>query len=137
MYDIQRVGKILADIDKYLSEIESYDIKSILDLSDSKTYNASSMIIFAILNRLIDLGGEIISAENLGAPNSYQDIMNILAKSNIINKPQAERINSLIRKRNMLAHYYGEFTERDLFNMLKELREIPSFVKTIKKRIKL
>ncbi|MFA4953085.1 MAG: HepT-like ribonuclease domain-containing protein [Candidatus Pacearchaeota archaeon] len=137
MYDIQRVGKILADIDKYLSEIESYKINSASDLSDSKTYNASSMIIFAILNRLIDLGGEIISAENLGAPNSYQDIMNILAKSNIINKSQAEKINFLIKKRNILAHYYGELTERDLFNMLKELKEIPFFVKTIKKRIKI
>ena len=136
MYDIQRVGKILADIDKYISEIESYNIQSSSDLLDSKTYNASSMIIFAILNRLIDLGGEIISAENLGAPNSYQDIMNILAKSNIINKPQAEKINFLIKKRNILAHYYGELSEKDLFNMLKELKEIPSFVKTIKKRIK-
>jgi len=33
------------------------------------------MLIFAIVNRLIDLGSEIISTEELGAPNTYKEIM--------------------------------------------------------------
>lgn len=44
------------------------------------------MLIFAVLNRIIDLGNEITFAENLGAPNTYKDIMSILAKANVLNK---------------------------------------------------
>ena len=64
------------------------------------------MLIFAILNKLIDLGSEIISAEKLGAPNTYQDIMILLAKGNIINKNQADELNNLVKKRNIFAHFY-------------------------------
>src|SRR3989338_10575081 len=112
MYDLERIGKIISDINKYLCELKNYNLRK-EDLSDSKNYRASSMLIFAILNRLIDLGSEIISAENLGAPNTYQDIMPILAKTNIINKQQSEKVNNLIKKRNTFAHFYEEVSESE------------------------
>ena len=136
MYDIQRIGKIIAEIEKYMKELDSYKITR-ESLKDSKNYNASSMLIFVILNRLIDLGSEIISAEELGAPNTYSDIMNILVKGNIINKNQSEKINKLISKRNMFAHFYGEMTEKEVFNTYSDLKEVPDFLKTIKKRVKI
>ena len=136
MYDVQRIGKIISDINKYLGELKSYNLKK-EDLSDSKSYRASSMLIFAVLNRLIDLGGEIISAENLGAPNTYQDIMPILAKANVINKQQSEKINTLIKKRNVFAHFYEEISESELYKTIREVYEVEDFLKTIKKRIKL
>lgn len=136
MYDLQRVGKIIADIEKYMKELENYNL-TINDLYESKNYYASSMLIFAILNRLIDLGGEIISAEKLGAPNTYQDIMALLAKGNVINKKQAKEINNLIRKRNILAHFYEDISEKDLYKTIKDLKSIEGFLATIKKRIKL
>ncbi len=70
MYDLQRIGKIIAEINKYRNELDSYKIIR-ESLKDTKNYHASSMLVFAILNRLIDLGSEIISAERLGAPNNY------------------------------------------------------------------
>ena len=98
MYDLHRLGKIITDINKYLKELESYNIKNSDDLIESKNYNASSMVIFAILNRLIDLGSELISAEELEAPNSYKDIMPTLSKANIINKKDSETssLNSIM-----------------------------------------
>ena len=60
MYDLERIGKIISDMQRYLKELKDYNL-SIEELHDSKTYHASSMLIFAILNRLIDLGSEIIS----------------------------------------------------------------------------
>lgn len=134
MYDFQRIGKIISDINKYLNELKSYNLKK-EDLSNSKNYRASSMLIFAILNKLIDLGGEIISAENLGAPNTYRDIMPALAKANIINKQQADKVDNLIKKRNIFAHFYEEISETELYKTIKEILEIEDFLKTIKKRI--
>lgn len=136
MYDLQRIGRIIADIQKYLKELESYKIKSILDLKDSKTYNAASMVLFAILNRVIDLGSEIISSEDLGAPNTYRDIMPILAKANVINETQAKNLNKLVRIRNVLAHFYDDIKEKELFETIKEIHQVEEFVKTAKKRIK-
>jgi uncharacterized protein YutE (UPF0331/DUF86 family) len=59
------------------------------------------MAIFAILNRVLDLGNEIISAEDLGAPDSYERTMSILAKSNVINKEKSESLNKLLSRRNV------------------------------------
>ena len=133
MFDLQRIGKIISEIEKYMRVLDSYELTK-ENLKDSKTYHASSMLIFAVLNRLIDLGSEIISAEELGAPNSYQDIMNILSKGSIINKEQADRMNKLISKRNAFAHFYGEISEKDVFDTIKDLKEVDNFLKTIKKR---
>jgi|SRR3989344_1881082 len=137
MYDLQRIGSLISSIQKYMNEIKGYSVKSADDLADSKNYNASSMVVFAILNKVIDLGNEIISAEELGAPNTYQDIMPILAKANIINKLQAEKLNKLIRKRNVLAHFYDEMSEKDLFDAIKEIPLIEDFIVIVKKRVKL
>lgn len=136
MYDLQRIGKIISDINKYSKELESYHLTK-EDLKDSKNYNASSMLVFAILNKLIDLGSEIISAENLGAPDSYQDIMIILSKAGVINKFQAEDMNRLIKKRNIFAHFYEDVSEKELFETIKEFKKVDDFLKTIKKRVKI
>ncbi len=135
MYDIQRIGKTIADIEKHLRELENYNL-TLDDLYESKNYHASSMLIFAILNKLIDLGSEIISAEKLGAPNTYQDIMVLLAKGNIINKNKADELNNLIRKRNLFAHFYDDINEKELYKTIKELKVIGEFLITIKKRIR-
>ena len=134
MYDLERIGKIIADIQRYLKELHGYNL-SLNDLYKSKNYHASSMLIFAILNRLIDLGNEIISAEKLGAPNSYQDIMLLLAKGGIINKSNAEELNKLVRKRNIFAHFYEDISEKELYKTIKELDVLASFLQTVKKRL--
>ena len=134
-YDIERIGKLIADIEKYTKELESYKINDAIGFSDSKTYHASSMLVFAILNRLIDLGSEILSVENLGAPNTYQDIMPLLAKANIINKEQADNLNKIIKKRNTLAHFYEDINEKELIKTIKDISAVKSFISTIKKRI--
>ncbi|MBU1104242.1 MAG: DUF86 domain-containing protein [Nanoarchaeota archaeon] len=136
MYDIQRIGKIITDIEKFAKELSSYKIREVSDLSDSKTFHATSMVIFGILNRTIDLGSEILFAENLGAPNTYQDIMPTLAKANIIDKERAEKLNKMINKRNILAHFYGDIKEKDLLSLAKNINLIEDFVRTVKKNVK-
>ena len=135
MYDLKRIGKIVSDIEKYMKEIGSFNVKSSADLNDIKTLRAASMDLFAILDRLIDLGNEIISAESLGAPSTYQDIMPILAKGGVINKVQAEKLNDLVRKRNLLAHFYEEIKEKEIFGIIKSLPDVIHFVTLIKKRV--
>lgn len=134
-YDRERVGKIIADIKKYIKELKDYKIFKVEDLLDSKTFHASSMLVFSILNRIIDLGSEVISVEELGAPSSYGEIMPILAKAGIINSKDAEDINNLIKKRNVLAHFYGDITEKDLIFMINEIDKVEKLLVNVAKRI--
>ena len=135
MYDLQRVGKVISDIEKYIKELQNYNL-TLDSLYDSKNYHASSMLVFAIINRLIELGTEILSAEKIGAPNAYQDIAPLLAKGGIINKEHAEKLNLLIRKRNIFAHFYEDISEKELYRTIQDIQIVESFLKTIKKRIK-
>lgn len=93
------------------------------------------MLLLAILNRLTDVGSELLSAEKMGAPTRYADIMPMLAKAGVINTKQAEALNKLIARRNVLAHFYGEVTSHDLMSMVKELTSVEAFLGAVKKRL--
>ena len=76
MYDIERIGKIISDIEKYLRDLEELKIKKIEDLEDKRNFYALSMALFSALNRTIDLVSEIVMANDLGIPTTYRDILN-------------------------------------------------------------
>ena len=135
MLDVERIGKIITDIGNYKRELESYKILKIDDLEDSLKYHATAMIIFSILNRIIDLGNEIISSERVGAPNSYKDIMPLISKAGYINKMQADELNKLIEERNKMAHFYYEMNEKVLFSLVKKINLIDPLINIIKKKI--
>jgi uncharacterized protein YutE (UPF0331/DUF86 family) len=93
------------------------------------------MLIFSILNRVIDLGNEVILDEHLGSPNTYDDVMPRLSKGGIMNEKEATELNELIKKRNIFAHFYGELKRGELFNIIDNLKLVDDFIKKIKKRI--
>lgn len=70
-YDIIRIGSILKDISRFFSDLEYLKIQEIGDLSDQRNFYAASMILFALLNRVFDLGSEVIIAHNSGIPTTY------------------------------------------------------------------
>ena len=77
MYDLQRVGKVISDIEKYIKELQNYNL-TLDSLYDSKNYHASSMLVFAIINRLIELG---TSEDRI--PNSTSEMIE-MAKEELI-----------------------------------------------------
>ncbi len=138
MYDFQRMGRAVAEIEQYIQEIRRYQITSLQVLkSDSKTRHAAAMLIFAILNRISDIGEEIMIKEQLGMPNQYTDILPSLAKANVINNELAESLNKMMKKRNVIAHFYGDILPGDLFLLINQLPSAEQFLKTVKKHIQL
>ncbi len=82
MYDKERIGIIIRDINDYFAKLNDIKIKSACDLDELK-FDAVSMRIFFILNKTIDLGKEIVVSRNFGFPKSYGDIFNILGDKKI------------------------------------------------------
>jgi len=121
MYDVERIGKIISDIEKYLRDLKELDIKEAKDLADRRNYYAISMVLFSILNRAIDLGEEIVMANNLGMPSTYKEIFRLLVKNKLIDANLGEGLSNLVFYRNLLSHEYYELSEKDVFDVSEKI----------------
>jgi len=136
MYDIERIGKIISDIEKYLRDLEELKIKKIEDLEDKRNFYALSMALFSALNRTIDLGSEIVMANNLGIPSTYRDIFKLLSKNGFIDKTLEKELSRLVFYRNLLSHGYYDLTDKDIFDLLGRRDVIKQFVEKIKELLR-
>lgn len=136
MYDKERVGKIFSDMERYLADLESLDVKTMKDLENKKNFYSVSMVLFSIINRTIDLGEEVVASNRLGTPSTYKDIFYLLARGRIINSRMKEELSGLASYRNLFSHEYYRFTEKDVFAALSKISVVRDFVKRIKSRIK-
>lgn len=132
MYDVERIGKIISDIEKYFTDLEELKIDKEEDLEDKRNFYALSMALFSILNRTINLGSEIVMTNNLGMPATYKDIFRLLGKNGFINNGLEKELSHLVFYRNLLSHEYYGLTEKDVFDVLKRINVVKQFVKKSK-----
>lgn len=136
MFDLERLTKIISDIYRYLDDLERMEIKDSRDLDDIKNFYAVSMILFALINRVIDLGDEIVTSRNLGVPGTYREIFNLLERGKVIDKELASDLSNLVYQRNILAHEYHNLTAKDVFRTYHRVHVIRKFVERVKENIK-
>ncbi|MBI5036453.1 DUF86 domain-containing protein [Candidatus Micrarchaeota archaeon] len=127
MYDLQRLKQIFLDMDRYFGDLASLNARHASDLRDRKTFYAASMVLFSILNRAIDLGEEIVAAKKLGVPSTYRDIFRLLSEASLIDGKLEKELSSLVGYRNMLAHEYSDFSEKDVFRILNSVHAVRLF----------
>ncbi len=136
MYDTERIGKILSDIERYFADMETINVKTMQDIGDKKNFYSVSMLLFSIINRTIDLGEEVVTANNLGTPSTYKDIFYLLRKGKIINDQMKNELSELTSYRNLFSHEYHSFTEKDVLKAMAKIGAVKDFVKRIKSRIR-
>jgi uncharacterized protein YutE (UPF0331/DUF86 family) len=136
MYDLERIEIVLRDIEKYLTKLGSFGIKKVSDLEDDKNFYSSSMLIFNIINRSIDLAEQIVRDKSLGTPLEYKEFFEILNGAKVINKKTSENMQDLVRKRNKISHRYGNITRKEIFDSIKQIETVKDFIKEIEGAIK-
>lgn len=136
MYDKERIGRVFSDLERYFSDLGTMNVKTIKDLEDKKNFYSVSMLLLSIINRTLDLGEEIIAANNLGTPSTYKEIFFLLMKGKIINNQMKNQLAELSSYRNLFSHEYHNFTAKDVFNALKRIDIVKDFIKRVKPRIK-
>jgi uncharacterized protein YutE (UPF0331/DUF86 family) len=94
------------------------------------------MVLFSLPDSLIDLGSEILAAQNLGMPGTYRQTFSLLAEGGIIDKNTLRTLSVLVSYRNRLAHEYGETTPEDLVALLSYKEGIPRFVEKMKEVVR-
>jgi uncharacterized protein YutE (UPF0331/DUF86 family) len=80
MFDLERLTKIISAIYRHPDDLEWIELTDTRDLDYLKNFYAVSMILFTLINRVIDLGDEIVTSRNLGVPGTYREIFNLLER---------------------------------------------------------
>jgi len=132
MYDRERIVKIVSDLEKYFRDLEELNIEVIADIEAKRNFYALSMVLFSILNRTIDLGNEIVMANNFGMPSTYKDIFRLLAKNGIIERELEKKMSNLVFYRNLLSHEYYALTEVDVFDIFERINVVKQFLEKSK-----
>ncbi len=135
-YDIERVGKICSDIRSYLKDLQDLKILQVSDLEDKRNFYAVSMVLFSLLNRILDLGSEMAIANDLGIPTTYRDIFVILQKNGIIDEDCAKEMSRLVTYRNLLSHEYQQITREQVFELTRKAGTIKKFALLIQEKIR-
>jgi len=135
-YDREQVTKIIADIERYTTDLNELGISGRDDLEDRRNLYALSMLLFSIINRAIDLADEVVITNRLGMPSSYSEVFSLLERKRFIDRELGDQMASLVFYRNMIAHQYDDLTDDDLYSLFERLGTITRFVERMKEIIR-
>jgi len=89
--------------------------------SNSDNFRIAFYDLHRVLEAIMDIGTHILSRIQGARPTSYKDIPRLLEKNKIISADYA--MNSLSKMagyRNRMVHFYGEITEREIYDIIQE-----------------
>lgn len=129
----EKVLSIFKDLERFLADLDSLHIASLKDLESKSNFYASSMLLFSIANRTIDLGEEIVASRKLGFPGKYREIFDLLLKDKVIDSKLHKDLLGLVYFRNLAAQEYHTFTAKDVFEAYIKLQCVTTFVEKAKK----
>ncbi|MCK4370405.1 MAG: DUF86 domain-containing protein [Candidatus Lokiarchaeota archaeon] len=126
---ITRLNKLneLLDILNELKNTKKEDF-----LSNYKNYFTAQRTLEICINICIDIGNHIVSLNNIERPETFSDIIKILAKHNVISEELSTRLIKMVRFRNLLGHFYLEIDNEIIYNILQnDIKDFNSFREAI------
>ena len=130
MLNKERLNFIVEDVNIYFEKLRKISPTK-ENLNNDEKFLSTSMAIFQILNRMIDLADEIVKIEKIGYPLQIKDLFTFLEEKNIIDKKLERRLKDLVISRNKFSHRYGNITKEEILLILKELDSVKDFIKVI------
>lgn len=136
MYDVERLGIIIRDIEKFFLELEKIGLDK-KNLDNPEKFYASSMLIFTILNRMLDLSTEILVKNKFGVPSSYSQYFDVLEKKEFLGREIAKRLKEITKFRNLFAHQYFNMEKEEILIASKKIYAVKEFIEIIKRKLKI
>jgi uncharacterized protein YutE (UPF0331/DUF86 family) len=134
MYNLDKINKMIDDVNRFFSELKAFGLNE-NNLNNSEKFYASSMAIFGIINRAIDISEEILVKNDLPMPTEYYESFPALSRSGLLDKNIAEKLESLAKRRKMFAHFYFDVNEKEVLKLSKEIYIVKDFIEKVKKII--
>jgi len=72
------------------------------------------------LEAVIDLGRHICVKEDLGQPQDYTEVFDILNNGGVLSKEFTESIRGMAGYRNRLVHMYNQIDKEEIYQILQE-----------------
>jgi len=135
MYDLEKIGIVIDDVNMYIRKIEDLDLIS-MEKIDDLHFDACSMNCFSLLNKLIDLSEEIVRTRDMGTPFKMRDLFDMLASAKIINDDMAKEIGDMIILRNKFSHRYDVITEKELLKFVGDVSKVKEFIKCVESEVR-
>lgn len=137
MIDREQISTMMKAVERYLSDLSEMGMGGKADLAEKEAYYAVSMVVFAVMTRVIDIGNEVISgSESIPVPGSYAEAFEVLAKNKVISPRVAAEMTRLVKYRNIIAHEYYRLSTDELFRLKKDVVHAELFIEEIKKFLK-
>ncbi len=124
-------GKIISDINQYLEDARSISIQQTRQDRDRRNFYALSMVLFALANRLIDLGRETVYFRGYAGPEEEirnKAIFKRLSDYDVIDPATRQDLIMLVNFRNQCSHHFHEVTKEDLNGVLESFPRYEAYV---------
>lgn len=92
---------------------------------------------YILTQACLDIGNHIVAVQNLGTPDTYEDILEILKNKNKISQDTASKLQGLAGFRNRLAHGYFKLDPSVLYSYMDNLSDIETYLDETKNSLKL
>ncbi len=128
------IKKRLERLEQALRRLESKkDVRLDEFLENWEIHSAVIREFQVAIEACIDIGNHIISEKGWESPESYKDVVEILAKYGVISQDFKEVFKQMIAFRNVIVHEYIRLDLEIVYENLKKLEDFRRFVKFIMK----
>lgn len=113
---------------------KNYTINKFLhnqDIQDIAKWN-----FYIISQACLDIGNHAIATLDLGTPETYEEILEILKNKERITRKTADQLQGLAGFRNRLAHGYFKIDPELLYKHLSKLTYIQTYIREVKNLLK-
>ena len=131
-------NKIFSDINQYLEDARSINLQPSRYDRDRRNYYALSMVLFALSNRLIDLGREAVYSRGYAGPEEEiknKVIFKRLSDYSVIDPATRQDLLNLVDFRNRCSHHFHEVTKEELKKICESLPRYEKFVGEIREEL--
>ena len=119
MVDVEVVREKLIHLEEYINDLDDYtNLKLEKLITDKILFRFLERTLHLSVEAILDIGSHIISDERLGNPKYNSDIIEILAKNNII-KENVDSYIKMAKFRNIIVHDYAEIDPEILLSIIK------------------
>ena len=136
--DKDKITKLISQVIQSKKELEEILNITITDfLKDSKSKGATKYYLVIGIEAMINISNHIIAKEQLGTPDDYSDVFNVVNKFNLFSEELIKKLIDMARYRNKLVHLYRKIDDAELYDKLKDnIQTFELFEKSISKYLK-
>jgi uncharacterized protein YutE (UPF0331/DUF86 family) len=120
MVNNEIVKNKLIHLEEYINDLDAYHDLTLEELKNDKVlFRYLERTLHLAVEAVLDIGGHIISDERLGSPSFNSEIIEILAKNNII-KENVDDYIEMAKFRNIIVHDYADIDPEILLKIVQE-----------------